>query len=67
MSRTDVLVDADWVRAPLNEPTVVVAVDEDVSGYDTGQPAGAALLDWATEPQQAGVRDTSSTSDGGHA
>jgi thiosulfate/3-mercaptopyruvate sulfurtransferase len=58
MSRTDVLVDADWVQAHLNDPTVVVVeVDEDVSAYDTGHLAGAARLDWATELQQAGVRD----------
>ena len=58
MSRTDVLVDADWVEARLNDPTVVlVEVDEDVSAYDAGHLAGAVRLDWATELQQAGVRD----------
>jgi thiosulfate/3-mercaptopyruvate sulfurtransferase len=58
MSRTDVLVDADWVQAHLNDPAVVlVEVDEDVSAYDTGHLAGAVRLDWATELQQAGVRD----------
>ena len=58
MSRTDVLVDADWVQRHLDDPTVVVVeVDEDVSAYDTGHLAGAVRLDWATELQQAGVRD----------
>ena len=58
MSRTDVLVDADWVHAHLSDPTVVlVEVDEDVSAYDSGHLAGAVRLDWATELQQAGVRD----------
>jgi thiosulfate/3-mercaptopyruvate sulfurtransferase len=58
MSRTDVLVDADWAESHLNDPTVVfVEVDEDVSAYDTGHLAGAVRLDWATELQQADVRD----------
>ena len=58
MSRTDVLVDADWVQAHLLDPTVVVIeVDEDVSAHDTGHVAGAVRLDWATELQQVGVRD----------
>ena len=36
MSREDVLVDADWVEAHLDDPKVVlVEVDEDVSAYDT--------------------------------
>jgi thiosulfate/3-mercaptopyruvate sulfurtransferase len=58
MSRTDVLVDADWAEAHLTDPSVVfVEVDEDVSAYDTGHIAGAVRLDWATELQRAGVRD----------
>src|SRR5689334_15670377 len=58
MSRADVLVDADWAESHLNHPTVVlVEVDEDVSAYDTGHLAGAVRLDWASELQQAGVRD----------
>ncbi|MDT7570658.1 MAG: thiosulfate/3-mercaptopyruvate sulfurtransferase, partial [Actinomycetota bacterium] len=37
MSRADVLVDADWVEAHLDDPKVVlVEVDEDVSAYDSG-------------------------------
>jgi thiosulfate/3-mercaptopyruvate sulfurtransferase len=58
MSRTDVLVDADWAQARLNDPKVVfVEVDEDVSAYDTGHLPGAVRLDWATELQQPAVRD----------
>ena len=58
MSRSDVLVDADWAESHLNDPsTVFVEVDEDVSAYDTGHIAGAVRLDWSTELQQAGVRD----------
>jgi thiosulfate/3-mercaptopyruvate sulfurtransferase len=35
MSRTDVLVDADWVEAHLDDPKVVVVeVDEDTAAYD---------------------------------
>ena len=57
-ARERVLVDADWVEAHLTDPKVVlVEVDEDVSAYDTGHVAGAVRLDWATELQQAGVRD----------
>jgi thiosulfate/3-mercaptopyruvate sulfurtransferase len=58
MSRVDVLVDADWVQDHLDDPDVVLLeVDEDVSAYDTAHLAGAVRLDWATELQQAGVRD----------
>jgi thiosulfate/3-mercaptopyruvate sulfurtransferase len=58
MSRTDVLVDADWAEAHLSDPSVVfVEVDEDVSAYDIGHLAGAVRLDWASELQQPGVRD----------
>ena len=37
MSRSDVLVDADWVEAKIGEPgVVIVEVDEDTSAYDKG-------------------------------
>ena len=37
MSRSDVLVDADWVEAHRDDPGVVlVEVDEDTSAYDKG-------------------------------
>jgi len=58
MSRADVLVDADWVEAHLDDPKVVlVEVDEDVSAYDTGHIKGAVRLDWKTELQAAVGRD----------
>ena len=41
MSRSDVLVDADWVEAHINTPgTVIVEVDEDTSAYDKGHIPG---------------------------
>jgi thiosulfate/3-mercaptopyruvate sulfurtransferase len=58
MSRADVLVDADWAEAHLEDPKIVfVEVDEDVSAYDGGHIAGAVRLDWTTELQQPDVRD----------
>jgi thiosulfate/3-mercaptopyruvate sulfurtransferase len=58
MSRADVLVDADWAEAHLEDPKVVfVEVDEDVSAYDGGHIAGAVRLDWTTELQQPEARD----------
>jgi thiosulfate/3-mercaptopyruvate sulfurtransferase len=58
MSRQDVLVDADWAEAHLDDPGVVfVEVDEDVSAYDGGHLRNAVRLDWTTELQQPDVRD----------
>jgi thiosulfate/3-mercaptopyruvate sulfurtransferase len=58
MSRADVLVDADWVEAHLDDPKVVlVEVDEDVSAYDRGHIRGAVRLDWKTELQDQVRRD----------
>ncbi len=58
MSRSDVLVDADWAEAHITDPKVVfVEVDEDVSAYDKGHIAGAVRLDWKTELQDQVVRD----------
>jgi thiosulfate/3-mercaptopyruvate sulfurtransferase len=58
MSRADVLVDADWVEAHLDDPNVVlVEVDEDVSAYDRGHIRGAVRLDWKTELQDQVRRD----------
>jgi 3-mercaptopyruvate sulfurtransferase SseA len=38
----DVLVDADWVQAHLDDPSVVpVEVDNDTSAYDKGHIKGA--------------------------
>ncbi|MFP5218333.1 MAG: sulfurtransferase [Actinomycetes bacterium] len=58
MSRADVLVDADWVEAHLDDDNVVlVEVDEDVSAYDNGHIRGAVKLDWKTELQDQVRRD----------
>ena len=58
MSRTDVLVNADWVLAHAADPSVVlVEVDEDVSAYDTGHIAGAVRVDWQKDLQDAVRRD----------
>lgn len=58
MSRSDVLVDAEWVLAHADDPTVVlVEVDEDVSAYDTGHIAGAVKLDWKADLQDPVRRD----------
>jgi thiosulfate/3-mercaptopyruvate sulfurtransferase len=58
MSRADVLVDADWAAAHLEDPAVVfVEVDEDVSAYDRGHLAGAVRLDWRTDLQDPLRRD----------
>jgi thiosulfate/3-mercaptopyruvate sulfurtransferase len=58
MSRTDVLVDTDWVQAHLNAPHVVLAeVDEDTTAYDTGHVPGAVRLDWRRDLQDPVRRD----------
>jgi thiosulfate/3-mercaptopyruvate sulfurtransferase len=58
MSRSDVLVDADWVQAHLDDPGVVlVEVDEDTSAYDKGHIRGAVRIDWRTELQDPVRRD----------
>jgi len=58
MSRSDVLVDADWVEAHLTDPSVVlVEVDEDTSAYDKGHIAGAVRIDWKADLQDSVRRD----------
>ncbi len=58
MSRQDVLVDADWAEAHLDDPkTVFVEVDEDVSAYDGGHLKGAVRMDWTAELQAPEARD----------
>jgi thiosulfate/3-mercaptopyruvate sulfurtransferase len=58
MSRADVLVDADWAEAHLDDPKIVfVEVDEDVSAYDGGHIKNAVRLDWKTELQDQVRRD----------
>jgi thiosulfate/3-mercaptopyruvate sulfurtransferase len=58
MSRTDVLVDADWVEAHLDDPQVVlVEVDEDTSAYDKNHIPGAVRIDWKQDLQDPVKRD----------
>ncbi|MDL4772874.1 MULTISPECIES: sulfurtransferase [Thermomonosporaceae] len=58
MSRSDVLVDAEWVASNLDAPALVlVEVDEDVSAYDKGHIRGAVKIDWKTELQDPVRRD----------
>jgi thiosulfate/3-mercaptopyruvate sulfurtransferase len=58
MPRNDVLVDADWVEAHLDDPKVVlVEVDEDTAAYDKNHIRGASRLDWKRDLQDPIVRD----------
>ena len=58
MSRSDVLVDADWVQAHIDDPGVVlVEVDEDTTAYDKDHIHGAVKLDWKTDLQEPVKRD----------
>jgi thiosulfate/3-mercaptopyruvate sulfurtransferase len=58
MSRSDVLVDADWVQAHLGDPgLVLVEVDEDTSAYDKGHIEGAVKIDWKQDLQDPVRRD----------
>src|SRR6266568_3581036 len=58
MSRTDVLVDADWVEAHLDDPKVVVVeVDEDTAAYDRNHIRNAVRIDWKKDLQDPVRRD----------
>lgn len=58
MSRSDVLVDADWVQSHLDDPKIVlVEVDEDTSAYDKNHIAGAVKIDWKQDLQDPVRRD----------
>jgi thiosulfate/3-mercaptopyruvate sulfurtransferase len=58
MSRSDVLVTADWAQENLGTPGLVfVEVDEDTSAYDGGHLEGAVKLDWKTDLQDPLRRD----------
>ncbi|WP_214325323.1 sulfurtransferase [Nonomuraea sediminis] len=58
MSRSAVLVDADWVESNLDTPgVVVVEVDEDTSAYDKGHIRGAVKIDWKSDLQDPVRRD----------
>ncbi|WP_331753178.1 sulfurtransferase (plasmid) [Streptomyces sp. NBC_00637] len=58
MSRSDVLVDADWVQARIDDPKVVlVEVDEDTSAYDKNHIRNAIRIDWKKDLQDPVRRD----------
>jgi thiosulfate/3-mercaptopyruvate sulfurtransferase len=58
MSRSDVLVSADWVEQNLDtDGVVLVEVDEDTTAYDAGHIPGAVKLNWKTDLQDPVVRD----------
>ncbi len=58
MSRSDVLVDADWVETHNGDPgVVIVEVDEDTSAYDKGHIANAVKIDWKKDLQDPVRRD----------
>src|SRR5260370_4166611 len=58
MSRSDVLVDADWAEAHLGDPgVVIVEVDEDTTAYDKGPIADAIKSDWKKDLQDPVRRD----------
>ena len=58
MSRTDVLVDADWVQAHLDDPKVVlVEVDEDTAAYEKNHIRNAVRIDWKADLQDPVRRD----------
>jgi thiosulfate/3-mercaptopyruvate sulfurtransferase len=58
MSRSDVLVTADWAQEHLGQPGIVfVEVDEDTSAYDKGHLEGAVKLDWKKDLQDPLRRD----------
>jgi thiosulfate/3-mercaptopyruvate sulfurtransferase len=58
MSRSDVLVDADWVLAHIDDPKVVlVEVDEDTAAYDTNHIRNAIRIDWRQDLQDPVRRD----------
>jgi thiosulfate/3-mercaptopyruvate sulfurtransferase len=58
MSRSDVLVDAEWVEAHNGDPgLVLVEVDEDTSAYAKGHIRNAVKIDWKTDLQDPVRRD----------
>jgi thiosulfate/3-mercaptopyruvate sulfurtransferase len=58
MSRSDVLVSADWAQENIGAPGVVfVEVDEDTNAYDKGHIEGAVKLDWKADLQDPLRRD----------
>jgi thiosulfate/3-mercaptopyruvate sulfurtransferase len=57
MTPSDVLADAGWVQAHLDDPRVVpVEVDGGTSAYDKGHLKGAVRLDWNQDLQDPETR-----------
>ncbi|WP_438306676.1 sulfurtransferase (plasmid) [Streptomyces sp. HUAS TT11] len=58
MSRSEVLVDAEWVLAHIDDPKVVIIeVDEDTSAYDKNHIKNAVRIDWKKDLQDPVRRD----------
>jgi thiosulfate/3-mercaptopyruvate sulfurtransferase len=58
MSRSDVLVDADWLQEHLDDPTIaIVEVDEDTSAYEKNHIKNAIRIDWTKDLQDPVRRD----------
>ncbi|MCZ4099452.1 sulfurtransferase [Streptomyces sp. SID13666] len=58
MSRSDVLVDADWVQSHIDDPKVVIVeVDEDTSAYEKNHIRNAVRIDWKSDLQDPVRRD----------
>jgi thiosulfate/3-mercaptopyruvate sulfurtransferase len=58
MSRSESLVDAEWVEAHAGDPGIVlVEVDEDTSAYDKGHIRNAIKIDWKKDLQDPVRRD----------
>jgi len=58
MSRSEVLVDAEWALAHLDDSKVVfVEVDEDTAAYETNHIRGAVRIDWKNDLQDGVRRD----------
>jgi thiosulfate/3-mercaptopyruvate sulfurtransferase len=58
MSRSDVLVNADWVEAHIDDPKVaIVEVDEDTTAYEKNHIRNAIRIDWKADLQDSVKRD----------
>lgn len=58
MSRSDVLVDADWVEAHIDDPKVVIVeVDEDTSAYEKNHIKNAIRIDWRQDLRDPVIHD----------
>jgi thiosulfate/3-mercaptopyruvate sulfurtransferase len=58
MSRSESLVDAEWVEAHAGDPGIaLVEVDEDTSAYDKGHIRNAIKIDWKKDLQDPVRRD----------